>query len=418
MDATAAALVNPLLFPVKHPVAFKNSVVRIIEELKDVKSQFNKSTSATTVLAISTSLFALAYIYQNSKGKWNESLRDQVGRLALNIPFVKAMFLNEVKKEETKLIQSVQKKWEHYGTKILEIPEKGWSFTNILRVLEEYTEIVQQEVYGKHISGSIYSKSLDKPHHQSPVSISFSPSQEPDINAPDYFEKLSYKLQAVYNLVYDRTNLWNLLHDDEFGIGSFINYCCISMLANRYGARPEEVMGFITTGGTESLMTMVRAYRDWGRAERNHDIGQGVIIVCKTVHAAVKKGCIAYDVKCVEVECDEKGRVDINAMRSALERHGKNVIGVVGSSPSYPFGVIDPLEEIGQLALEYKVPFHIDDCLGGFVDEKDTKDKLIKVLLKILGVTSMSADFHKNGMAPKGVAGLVFKHREDLGEKI
>ena len=69
------------------------------------------------------------------------------------------------------------------------------------------------------------------------------------------------------------------------------------MAANMYGGRPDDVMGFVTSGGTESIMTAVRAYRDWGIKNRGHKLGEGVILAGKSVHAAFMKGGIAYGVQ-------------------------------------------------------------------------------------------------------------------------
>jgi sphinganine-1-phosphate aldolase len=44
-----------------------------------------------------------------------------------------------------------------------------------------------------------------------------------------------------------------------------------------------------------------------------------------------------------------------------------NTICLMGSFPNYPHGIIDPIEDIARLAKKYKVGFHIDGCLGGFV---------------------------------------------------
>ena len=44
-----------------------------------------------------------------------------------------------------------------------------------------------------------------------------------------------------------------------------------------------------------------------------------------------------------------------------------NTIVIVGSAPGFPHGVIDPIEELSELARENGIGFHADCCLGGFV---------------------------------------------------
>ncbi len=39
---------------------------------------------------------------------------------------------------------------------------------------------------------------------------------------------------------------------------------------------------------------------------------------------------------------------------------------IAGSASEYSWGIIDPIEELAELALKYNVGFHVDCCLGGF----------------------------------------------------
>ena len=39
---------------------------------------------------------------------------------------------------------------------------------------------------------------------------------------------------------------------------------------------------------------------------------------------------------------------------------------VVGSAPTYPHGVIDPIADLAALALERGILCHVDACVGGF----------------------------------------------------
>lgn len=80
------------------------------------------------------------------------------------------------------------------------------------------------------------------------------------------------------------------------------------------------------------------------------------------------------------------------------------IFKVVGSAPNYPYGVIDDIEKITKLARKYKVPMHVDGCLGGFliVFMKRAGYPLPKFDFSIKGVTSISCDPHKYGFTPKG----------------
>lgn len=88
-----------------------------------------------------------------------------------------------------------------------------------------------------------------------------------------------------------------------------------------------------------------------------------------------------------------------------------NTIALYGSYPNYPHGIIDPIRDIAELAKKYKVGFHVDGCLGGFIAAFLPEHKE-KFTMDIDGVTSMSLDHHKFGLAPKGISGIFWKTKE------
>ena len=44
-----------------------------------------------------------------------------------------------------------------------------------------------------------------------------------------------------------------------------------------------------------------------------------------------------------------------------------NTIALAASAGNYPHGLIDPLGQLSDLALERGLGFHVDGCLGGFL---------------------------------------------------
>ena len=57
-------------------------------------------------------------------------------------------------------------------------------------------------------------------------------------------------------------------------------------------------------------------------------------------------------------------KADIAAVRRAV---GPNTIMMYASAPNYAQGVIDPVSEMGKIAVEFNIGLHVDCCLGGFV---------------------------------------------------
>ena len=104
---------------------------------------------------------------------------------------------------------------------------------------------------------------------------------------------------------------------------------------------------------------------------------------------------------------DASHSVDLDAARAAVKRLGSKLLCVIGSTPSYALGTIDPIEELAAMARTAGVGMHVDSCLGGFV--VNYLDHVDPNWLALDGVTSLSCDTHKNGWAPKGSSVLVTK---------
>ena len=173
----------------------------------------------------------------------------------------------------------------------------------------------------------------------------------------------------------------------------------------------ENVVGNMTSGGTESILLAVKTARDWWRAQRP-DIKVPEMILPRTAHAAFHKAAAYFDVKPVIVGFDTTTyKADVDAMRRAVN---KNTILLVGSAPGYAQGVIDPIEEIGALAQERGLLFHVDACVGGIHLSIMRKMgyPLPSFDFTVPGVSSISADMHKYGYAPKNASVVMYRTKE------
>jgi len=170
-------------------------------------------------------------------------------------------------------------------------------------------------------------------------------------------------------------------------------------------------VGHLTTGGTESIMLAVKTARDKARAE-HPEITQPEMVLPKTAHAAFHKAAHYLSVKPVVVDIDPQTfKVRAEAMRAAIT---PDTILLVASAPSYSQGVIDPIGEIGKLAREKNLLFHVDACVGGLhlsfmrklgYDVPDFD-------FTVRGVTSISTDLHKYGYAAKGCSAIMYRSKE------
>jgi sphinganine-1-phosphate aldolase len=98
-------------------------------------------------------------------------------------------------------------------------------------------------------------------------------------------------------------------------------------------------------------------------------------------------------------------------MEAALD---ERTILLVGSSPSYPHGLMDPIGEIAAMAQSRGILCHVDACVGGFI--LPFLEKLGEPIppwdFRVPGVTSISADLHKYGYAAKGASVVMYRTRE------
>jgi glutamate/tyrosine decarboxylase-like PLP-dependent enzyme len=167
--------------------------------------------------------------------------------------------------------------------------------------------------------------------------------------------------------------------------------------------------GSVTSGGTESILTSVLMHRDRARAERG--ITDPELILPVTAHPAFEKGAHLFGLKLVRARVDPYTTlVDVDEVRSLINA---NTVMMVGSAANYPYGTIDPIEELSSLALEHEVALHVDGCLGGFIlpwGEQLGYD-IPAFDFRLPGVSSISADTHKYGYGLKGTSVLMCRDR-------
>ncbi|MDH3398683.1 MAG: aminotransferase class V-fold PLP-dependent enzyme [Acidimicrobiia bacterium] len=203
----------------------------------------------------------------------------------------------------------------------------------------------------------------------------------------------------------------NPLHADLWPSATKFEAEIVAMTAAMLGGEgtTHPVCGTVTSGGTESILLAMKTYRDRARAERG--ITKPEMIAPVTAHVAFDKAAHYFGIKLVRIPIDASFRADVAAARDAVTR---NTVVLVGSAPGFPHGVIDPIEELSELAGEADIGFHTDACLGGFV--LPWAERLGYPVpgfdFRLPGVTSMSADTHKYGYAAKGTSVVLYRGKE------
>lgn len=167
----------------------------------------------------------------------------------------------------------------------------------------------------------------------------------------------------------------------------------------------EDGVGLMTSGGTESILMALKSAKNYTKGR----IKKPEIIIPSTAHPAFHKACDYFDIRAITVPVEENYRVSAEKMEKYITN---NTIMLVGSAPSYPQGVIDPIEEIAAVAKAHNLLCHVDACVGGFVLPFINTENLPLFNMSIDGVTSLSADIHKYGFASKGSSVILYNNQE------
>ncbi len=167
--------------------------------------------------------------------------------------------------------------------------------------------------------------------------------------------------------------------------------------------------GIVTGGGTGSITHAMLAYREQGRDERG--IERPNVVKPETGHPAFDKACHLFGIEMRRAPVDpETTLVRPEAVEELVD---ESTVAIVGSAGNYGYGTIDPIAELGELALERGTGLHVDGCLGGFILPFGERlgYKIPPFDFRVAGVTSISADTHKYGYGLKGTSTVLFRDR-------
>ena len=162
--------------------------------------------------------------------------------------------------------------------------------------------------------------------------------------------------------------------------------------------------GRMTSGGTESNLTALWIFRSMS--------GRNEVIVPESAHFSFRKASSLMGMK-LRVLPSKNHVADAKKLGKMINRRTACVVGIAGTTD---LGLIDPIEEIGDICKDENVYFHVDAAFGGFVIPFLRKMGITgkKFDFEVGGVSSISVDPHKMGMSviPSGI--LMLREREWL----
>lgn len=174
---------------------------------------------------------------------------------------------------------------------------------------------------------------------------------------------------------------------------------------------PETGWGSMTSGGTESIVMAVKAARAKARREGRVNSG-GTIVGGRSLHPAFNKAAELMDLTVVRTPLRDDLTVDPAAIEAAVT---DDTIMIVGSAPCFPYGLVDPIPALNDVAERRGLWLHVDACVGGyFAPFAEMNGVPLPVFdFRNAAVRSMSADVHKYGFAAKGASTVLYRERED-----
>nr|CAH8873452.1 unnamed protein product [Trichobilharzia regenti] len=290
-----------------------------------------------------------------------------------NLPFVKSFVKNRVEKALGEIHASLHGKTSDVVYE-KNLPICGRTPENVLSSVRKYKALEYIKWNDGFASGSVYPR---------------------DENLNDLCGKVFKEC------------LWtNPLHPDIFvdirRMEAEVVRMCVTMFHG-----DEDACGSTTSGGTESIMLACLAYR---QLAKERGIKHPNIVIPVSAHPAFDKAAHYFCLETVHVPVDPiTCKVDMTEMRASIT---PDTCMLVGSAPGFPHGIIDPIKEIAEIGQRYKIPVHVDCCLGGFLLPFMNKVNypVEEFDFRLPGVTSISCDAHKFGFAPKGASVIVYRN--------
>ncbi|MDY6972360.1 MAG: aminotransferase class V-fold PLP-dependent enzyme, partial [Thermodesulfobacteriota bacterium] len=200
---------------------------------------------------------------------------------------------------------------------------------------------------------------------------------------------------------------------------------------------PRVALGNVTSDGTLANLTALLTAREKAfppegdfpgtraagvnSALRHYGYTRGVIIVSARGHYSIQKASNLLGIgedNVLKIPVNGENRMDIKKLRRrirGLEKdRGKErtkiiaIVGIVGTTET---GNVDNLEELGKIARDAGVHFHVDACWGGSALLVDEYRDLFKGIEK---ADSVSIDAHKLLYCPMAMGLVLFRSEKDL----
>ncbi|MEB3862001.1 MAG: aspartate aminotransferase family protein [Desulfurococcales archaeon] len=179
--------------------------------------------------------------------------------------------------------------------------------------------------------------------------------------------------------------------------------------ALRLAGGVDGAVGSATYGGTESIALALLAAREEYYSRHGRSAPAPRVVAPVTVHPSVGKAAWLLGMRLVRVPVEPGSmKASLDAVAEAMDR---TTILLVASAPNFPYGTIDPVRGMAELASDSGILLHVDACIGGFIlPHMEALGEPVEPWgFQVEGVSSISMDMHKYGYTPKGVSFILFR---------
>ena len=183
------------------------------------------------------------------------------------------------------------------------------------------------------------------------------------------------------------------------------------------------MQGVYSSGGSVANLLALGAARQFAFEKLGHDAGANGVTQPVHVYASAEShhtiqrsaGVLGLGRRAIQaIACDSQGRMRVDALRAAIDQDrnaGVVPMAIVASAGTTNTGAIDPLQEIGEIARDNGIWFHVDGAYGlpGILDER-----IRHLYMGLELADSVIVDPHKWLGAAVGVAATFVRDRQLL----
>ncbi|TNC81912.1 MAG: putative pyridoxal-dependent aspartate 1-decarboxylase [Oleiphilus sp.] len=196
----------------------------------------------------------------------------------------------------------------------------------------------------------------------------------------------------------------------------------------RWMHNPEFALGAMCSGGTIANITALWAARNLAlpaegkfrgvaqeglfRALKYYGYDGAAVLVSKRGHYSLRKSADVLGIGrdyLIAIDTDDDNKVDLDKLRETctdLKQRKICILAIVGIAGTTETGSVDPLDELSDIAKEFKAHFHVDAAWGGPTLFSHRYKSLLKGIEK---ADSVTLDAHKQLYVPMGCGLVVFK---------